>query len=148
MDYQTLEVIRPRDEIRFAVHFHQHADLSTHVDVAADQSFVRRPAGFLCRLRQSALAKNRGGFFEITLGLREGSLAFHHSRAGGIAEFLHEGGVNLWHLLSLRHGSISECHFGVVSYQVAVSSSSGDWRIGNWELYKKTPAHRSGRRRL
>ena len=79
---EVLEVVGARDEVRFAVHLHEDADLAAHVDVAADQPFVGRAAGLLRRLREPALAEDRRRLVDVAVGLGERRLALHHARAG------------------------------------------------------------------
>ena len=86
---EVLEVIGARHEIRLAVHFHEHANLAAHVNVAADEPFVRRTARFLGRLGETALAKNGGRLLDVAVRFGQRRLALHHARAGQVAELLH-----------------------------------------------------------
>ena len=56
---KALKILGARHEIALAIHFHQHADLSAGVDVAAHQPFGRRALRLLRRGRLSLLAQNR-----------------------------------------------------------------------------------------
>ena len=53
---QFLEVVRARHEVRFAIDFDHHAELSAGMDVRADQALARGPAGLLARRRDPLLA--------------------------------------------------------------------------------------------
>src|SRR5581483_3417843 len=47
--YELLKFVATRDEISFTIHFNQHADLTTHVDVRTDDAFGGDPTLFLLR---------------------------------------------------------------------------------------------------
>ena len=94
---QLLEVGRPRDEVRLAVHLDQDAAPVIRGDAVADQPFARRAPGLLGGARQAALPQNEVGLLEVAVGLGERGLAFHHARAGLVAELLHVGGGNSGH---------------------------------------------------
>jgi hypothetical protein len=51
--HQLLEGVVARHEVGLAVHLHQHADLATHVDVAADRALARLARSALGRLRRA-----------------------------------------------------------------------------------------------
>ena len=80
---------RARDEVGFAVHLDEDARTSDRRDAVADQPFARRAAGLLRRARQAALAQDGVRLVEVAVGLGQRVLAFHHARAGLVAELLH-----------------------------------------------------------
>ena len=100
---KALEVLRPRHEVGLAVHLDQDANLAAHVDVAADQPFVGRAAGFLRRLREPALAEDGRRFLHVAVRFGERGLALHHARAGQIAELFHHRSSNFHSCLRRRH---------------------------------------------
>src|SRR3990167_6516710 len=57
--------------------------------VRSDEAFTRRASGLLGGARETALAEDRVGLFEVALRLGEGALALHHPRARLVAELLH-----------------------------------------------------------
>ena len=83
---EVVEVVGPRNEVRLAVHFHEDADLAAHVDVAADGTLRRGPAGALRGLRQSALAQQGHRLFHVAVGFGERGLALHHAGARLVAK--------------------------------------------------------------
>ena len=87
--HELLEALGAGHEVGLAVHFHEHADLAAHVDVAADHALRRVPAGALGGLGQAALAQHRDRLVHVAAALGEGGLAFHHARAGLLPEGLH-----------------------------------------------------------
>ena len=84
------ELIRARDEVRFAVHLDEHADLAAHVDVAADRALAGRAAGLLRRRGETPLAQEGRGGLDVAIGFGEGGFAFHEAGAGEIAQLLDE----------------------------------------------------------
>ncbi len=42
---QHLEILGARDEVGLAIHFDEHPELATHVDVVGDDAVLRRPTG-------------------------------------------------------------------------------------------------------
>ena len=95
--HQLLEVGRPRDEVRFAVHFGEDAPRVVGRDGVADQAFARRAAGLLRGAREPALAEDRRRFVEVAVRLAQRVLALHHARAGLVAELLHHVRHNSHH---------------------------------------------------
>ena len=87
--HQLLEVVRARHEIRLAVDFHQHAELAAVVDVASDQALLGGARGLFAGGRDAVLAQHDFRFGDIALGFHQGLLAFHHPRAGALAEFFY-----------------------------------------------------------
>ena len=86
---QFLEIVGAGHEIGLAVDFHHHAELAAVVDVGADQTLLGGAGGLLAGRRDAALAQNHFGFGHVALGFHQGVLAFHHSRAGALAEVFH-----------------------------------------------------------
>ena len=86
--HQFLEIVGASHEIGLAVDFHHHAELAAGVDVGADQALLGGARGLLAGRRDAALAQDDFGFGEIALGFQQGLLAFHHARAGALAELL------------------------------------------------------------
>ena len=87
--HQFLEIVGARHEIRFAVDFHQHAELAAGVDVAADQALLGGARGLLAGRRDAVLAQHDFGFADVALGFHQGLLALHHAGAGTLAEFFY-----------------------------------------------------------
>src|SRR5580692_105356 len=69
------------DEIGFAIHLDQHADLAAGVDVTRDEPFIGLALGFLCRLRRAALEQERFRAFDVAGGVEQRFAAIHHRRA-------------------------------------------------------------------
>ena len=84
-----LELVRARDEVRFAVDFDQHAELRAGVDVAGNEPLLGGARGLFGRRSDAAFAKHHFRFRQLALGLEQCTLAFHHARAGALAELFH-----------------------------------------------------------
>src|SRR6185436_4942574 len=94
---QLLEVVGARDEVRLAVDLDEDAARVILGDAIADQALAGRPAGLFGRRREAAFAEDRDRLVEVAVRLGEGGLAFHHARAGRVAELLYVSSRN-------RHG--------------------------------------------
>ena len=86
-----------RDEIRLAVHLHQHAHLALQVDVRGHDAFLGSARAFAFGLGDALLAQDRLGFFEVAAGFGQGAFAVHHARVGFVAQGLDELGTNFAH---------------------------------------------------
>src|SRR5919106_715650 len=71
------EVVGLGDEIGFAVHLDQHADLATQVDVRLHATLAGFPAGLLGRLGLPPCAEEVDGGLEVAGRLLKGLLALH-----------------------------------------------------------------------
>ena len=83
---EIAEVFVASHEIGFAVHFDHHANFAAEMDVALDETFLRRPVGFLGRGSRALLAKDRDGFFGITFGFGQSLLAVKQASASFLAQ--------------------------------------------------------------
>ena len=94
---QRLEAIVARHEVGLAIDLGQHAQRAVVIELDADDAFRGDAAGALGGLRHAALAQvlDRGVDVAVALGQRR--LAFHHARAGTLAQVLD-------HLSSDCHG--------------------------------------------
>src|SRR5215467_1680328 len=88
--HQLLEGLGARDEVRFAVHLDEYAQLGAVVDVGPDDALTGIPVGALAGLSESLLPEELDGRFEIALRRLERLLAVHHAGAGPVAEVLHQ----------------------------------------------------------
>ena len=77
------------DEVRLAIDLDEHAELAVVVDVAANQPLTRLLADALLRLGRSLLAQDLDGAVHVAVRFFERALAFHHARAGPLAQLLH-----------------------------------------------------------
>ncbi len=93
--HQALEVVGAGHEIALAVHFHQHADFASGVDVAGHRAFAGNASGLLGGGGHALLAENDDGAFHVALGLGEGVLAVHHGSVGLLAKLFHLCGSNV-----------------------------------------------------
>lgn len=83
---ELTEVIVAGDEIGFAIHLDQDADLPTHVDVGSDDAFFGFASSFLGGGKVEFFAEDFFAFFEVAFGFFEGAFAVHHARIGFFAE--------------------------------------------------------------
>src|SRR5579871_6158704 len=60
------------------------------MNVASDDALARHARGLFRGRRNPALAQNNLRLRQIALGLVERALAFHHARAGPVAEFFYK----------------------------------------------------------
>src|SRR5882724_10460599 len=67
--HQALEIVGARHEIRFTVHFHQHAELAAMVNIAADQPLLGGTRSLLYSRGDTSLAEHDLGFGQVALGL-------------------------------------------------------------------------------
>jgi hypothetical protein len=95
--HQLLEVRGAGDEVRFAVHFDERARGVVGRQPLANQAFVGRSSGFFRGTRQAALAQNGVRLVEVAIRFAQRVLAFHHPRAGLVAELLHVCGGDRRH---------------------------------------------------
>jgi hypothetical protein len=103
--HQVAEVLGTSDEVRFAVHLHEHADAAAHVDVAADDALGGGAAGALGGGGESRLAEQGDGLFHVATGIGERLLALHHAGAGPVAKLLDQGCCDLCHVVTpIRRG--------------------------------------------
>jgi len=70
---------------RFAVDLDQDADFAAEVDVALDQTFLRRARGKFVEFAAQLLAEDRRGFGDIAVGLGESLFAVKKPGAGRAA---------------------------------------------------------------
>ena len=92
---KLLEVLGTGDEVGLAVELKEDTDLAACVDVGADRALVGGARGLLGSRGHATLAEDDEGLLHITLGLLQGLEAVAHGRAGLLAEFLDELGVDL-----------------------------------------------------
>ena len=85
---EPLEFLRASDEVGFAVHFDQYAELRASVDVASDDTLVRGASALLLGNRDAPLAQIDFGSGHVAAGLHQGPLALHESGTALVAEFL------------------------------------------------------------
>jgi len=78
---QALEILGSRDEVRFTIHFDQHADFPAGVNVMADQALGRlaRPPSSVPRLGPSPEDIDRG--FDVGACFDQRGTAIGESRA-------------------------------------------------------------------
>src|SRR5262249_52251287 len=69
--HELLELHRLRDEVGLAVDLDQDADLAPGVDVGADQPVRGRARRLLRGLRETALAQEPDGLFDVARGFAE-----------------------------------------------------------------------------
>src|SRR5246127_1513411 len=86
---KALKILRARHEIAFAIHFHQHADLSPRMNIRADKPFGRGALCFLRRRRLSLLAKNVDGLLHVSLRFNQGFAACGEARARAVAQLFY-----------------------------------------------------------
>ncbi len=106
---QGLELVRVRDEVRLAVHLHQHADPAAVMKVMPDRALVGGPVGTLRRLRCSAAPQEVDRRLEITPRLLKSPLAVHHPGTGAVPEGLHVLGTHA-HLWTLHLTTYPKVH--------------------------------------
>ena len=83
---ETTEIFVFRDEIGFAIHFHQNADLALQMNVRSNDAFLGRTRRLLTRTRDPFGSQNRLCFRKISLCLGQGAFAVHHARVCFFAE--------------------------------------------------------------
>ena len=105
--HKLLESFGARDEVGFAVDFHQHTDFSAGVDVAADESFRRFARGFLGGGRLALFAKHGDGFFDVSAGFNQSRTAIVETRVGAVPQFLYELGWNFHGCIRCTHPFLS-----------------------------------------
>src|SRR5215211_1818165 len=88
------EVVGARDEVGFALHLHEHADLPGGVDVGGDDALAGDTAASL-RGRGLALhPQDLDRLVEVAAGLGQGGLAVHDRGAGALAQGLDVPGAD------------------------------------------------------
>src|SRR5579885_160584 len=85
---QLLELRIAGHEIRLAVDFDDHADLTPGMNVAADKTFRCGPARLLGGNSLAALSQNRESLIQVAARFIQGLLALHHGRAAYLAQLL------------------------------------------------------------
>ncbi|OLE39361.1 MAG: hypothetical protein AUG00_02395 [Candidatus Rokubacteria bacterium 13_1_20CM_2_70_7] len=88
--HQLLESVGAGDEVRFAVHFDQHAELGARMDVGTDLPLPRLPVRALAGVGQPLLSKILRGGLQIAPSLLQRDLAVHDPGAGAVAQLLHQ----------------------------------------------------------
>jgi hypothetical protein len=86
---EVLEVIGAGDEIGFAVHLDEYAELGARMNIRSDDALTRDARGLLRGGSDAMLAQDDLGFSEIPVCLHQCALAFHHARAGAVAELFY-----------------------------------------------------------
>ena len=69
---ELLELLRPGDEVRLAVHLDEDAEAAARVDVAADQALAGVAVGLLGGRGEPALAQHAGRLLEVPVGVCRG----------------------------------------------------------------------------
>src|SRR6266478_3914099 len=87
---KLLERLRARHEVRLAVDFHEHSDLSARVDVTAHESLARFTLCFLCGGRLPLSAQNTDRLLDVSTGFDERRAAIGEPRVGSLAQLLHQ----------------------------------------------------------
>src|SRR6185312_9118912 len=72
---KLLKFVAARYKVGFAIHFDQHADLATHVNIRADYAFRGNASLFLLGGRQATFAQYLDGAIFIAFGFGDGLLA-------------------------------------------------------------------------
>ena len=85
---EGLEVGFAGDEIGLAVHLDHGGRETIGRLVEDDHALGSDAGGLLVSLGKALLAHELGGGLEVALGFDQGPLAFHHARAGALAELL------------------------------------------------------------
>ena len=93
--HQFLEVIGAGHKVTLAIHFDEHADLASGVNVAGDGAFLGHAARLLAGHGDSLLAQQHDRLLQIALGFGEGLFAIHHRRSGLFPELFHLGSRNI-----------------------------------------------------
>src|ERR1700722_16965393 len=92
---ELLENGRARDEIRLAIDFYEHTNLTARVDVAAHQTF----AGFTLRFFRGRslpfLAQDADGLFDVAAGFDQRCSAIGKPRIGALPQLFHQLGGNI-----------------------------------------------------
>jgi hypothetical protein len=126
---ERLEVLGAGDEVRLAVDLGEHAAGGVVGEACGHEAFARGPARALGGLGDAALAEDRDGVVEVAVGFAQGGLAFHHARAGLVAQGLY--------LISGDYG----CHASVLSVE-----SHRDSNTEMSRAYKQNAGRDRGRR--
>ena len=92
------EQLVARDEIRLAVHFHEHAELSAGRDVLGDGAFLRLARGLHGGGGLAFFAQNVHGGLEVALRLGQRLFAIHHARVRHFTKFGNVSSSNLRHI--------------------------------------------------
>jgi hypothetical protein len=87
---QALKIVGASDEIAFAVHFHQHTDFSTGVNVATDQTFRGGSLSLLLRSCLALLAQDIDGLVDVAARFGQGVAARGEACARAVAQVLHK----------------------------------------------------------
>src|ERR1700733_1783653 len=87
---QTLKISGTSYEIALTIHFHQHADFPTGMDVVTHQSLGGRPLRFLCRGSLTLFPQNIDGLLDVALGFEHRSSTSRETCTGAIAQFLYK----------------------------------------------------------
>src|SRR5262245_13935907 len=97
---ERAKVLRPRDEVRLTVHFHECAYLRVVMDVAADLALASKTLRTFRRLGRCLAAQVLDGLLHVPLGLLECLTTVEHAGSGQLSELLE--------LLyrDVRHGSV------------------------------------------
>ena len=91
---ESAELVVLRDEVRLAVHFHEHADLGAGQNGLGNNAVLRFPIRLLRRASSAFFAEDIDGCFEVAIGLGERALALHEPGVGLFTEGLYELGVD------------------------------------------------------
>jgi hypothetical protein len=100
--HQFLEIVGAGHKVTLAIHFDQHADFASGVNVAGYSAFLGHAARLLSGDRDSLLAQQDDRLLQIASGFGEGLLAIHHRCSGLLPELFHLGSGNI-------HGSCAHC---------------------------------------
>ena len=99
---ETAEILVPRDEIGFAVHFDQRSGVVVAGQRECDDAFTGFAIGLLCGIGCALFPEDIDSGFEVALGFEEGGFAFHHPRVGFVAQ----GFDGFWIDLNFAHGLV------------------------------------------
>ena len=87
---KLLEGVGAGHKVGFAIDFHQHADFSAGVNVAADQAFAGFARGFLGRRGLPLFAQDADGFFEVPIRFHERGATIREAGVGALAQLLYQ----------------------------------------------------------
>ena len=76
---KVLELVRPSNEVRFAIDFDENTDVSDTMNVGFYDPLVSGSRGFFRDRRKSPFAKNLDCAIEVSFGLFERAFAVHDS---------------------------------------------------------------------
>src|SRR3954453_202516 len=103
---ELLELVAAGDEVRLALHLHQHAHLPRGVDVRRHDALGGGSPASLGGGCLALHAQDLDGFVDVTLRFREGGLAVHDPGARAVAELLDVRGLDV---AAVRAHELASC---------------------------------------